>query len=74
MFDWVLNMPLFTPILAEKEVNGKINSLRTFYCNKLNKFSDSEKSGAGLDDTYESKWSHFFETNLISLVQTNLIV
>ena len=40
---------------SEKEVNGKINSLRTLYSNELKKFSDSQKSGAGLDDTYKPK-------------------
>ena len=32
-----------------------INGLLTFYSNKLKKFSDSRKSGAGLGDTYEPK-------------------
>ena len=49
----------------EKEVNGKINSHQTFYSNELKKFSDSKKSGAGLDDTCESKWAHFFEIWLV---------
>ena len=40
--------------LYKKEVNGKINSLRTVYSKELNKFSDSKKSGAALNDTYES--------------------
>ena len=27
-----------------------------------------------MDNTYESKWAHFIESSLISLLQTNLIV
>ena len=54
-------------------MNGKINSLWTLNSNKLKKLSDSQKSGAGLNDTYKPKWAHLFETNLISLLQTNLI-
>ena len=46
--------------------------IRAFYSNELKKFSDGKKSGAGLDDSYESKWGHFSKTNFIS--QTNLIV
>ena len=55
-------------------MSGKTNSLRTYYSNQLKKFSDNKKSRAGLDDTFELKWAHFFETNLISFLQTNLIV
>ena len=36
-----------------QEVNGKINSLRTFYSNELKTFLDGKKTGAALDDTYE---------------------
>ena len=46
-------------------MNGKINSHQTFYSNELKKSSDSKKSGAGLDDTCESKWAHFFEIWLV---------
>ena len=33
--------------LQKKKVNGKINSLWTFYSNKLKKFSDSKKVELG---------------------------
>ena len=52
-----------------KQVNGNINSLRTFYSKELKKNSDSKKSGAALDDTYSCigwvEWAHFFEIDLI---------
>ena len=32
-----------------------INGPLAFYSNEFKKFSDSRKSGAGLDDTYEPK-------------------
>ena len=44
-------------------MNGRL----IFYSHKLKKFSDTKKSGAGLEDTYELKWTHFFESNWISL-------
>ena len=54
MFDWVLNTPLFTTIFSfRKKSELKISSLRTFYSKELRKFSNSKKSGAALDDTYE---------------------
>ena len=57
-----------------KEVNGKINSFRAFYSSELKKSSASKEIGAVLNDTYESKWAHSFETNLISLLEDNLIM
>ena len=48
-----------------QEVNGKINSLQTFYSNELQKFSDGKKTGAAWDDNLQVKWAYFFEINLI---------
>ena len=50
----------------------KISTAWTSDLKELQKFSDNKKSGAALDDTNEL--AHFFEINLISLLQTNLIV
>ena len=54
-------------------MNGKRNSLWTFYSNKHKIFSDIKKMEVGMDGTYESKGAYFFETDLICLLQTNLI-
>ena len=61
---------------SEKEVNGKINSLRTFYTLTNSKnFSDSQKKvELGCMTPTSRNGSISFETNLISLLQTNLIV
>ena len=75
MFEWVLNTPLFRTIFSfRKRSERKDNSLPTYYSNKLKKSSEN-KNSPGLDDSRASRnnsvaVTHFFETNLISLLQT----
>ena len=57
MFDWALNTPLFTTSFSyRKRSEQKINNLRTFYSKELKNFQTA-KSGAPLDNTYESNGS-----------------
>lgn len=36
-----------------------MKNLRTYYSKELGKVKDSQKSGAGTDDLYKSKWPFF---------------
>ena len=45
--------------LRKADVKGKINTLRSYYSKELKKQSQSQKSGAGRDDIYQSKWPYF---------------
>lgn len=42
-----------------EEINTKIKHIRSYYAKELAKVRKSTKSGAGTDDVYKSKWSHF---------------
>ena len=45
-------------LFIDNDVRTKINNLRTYYSKELAKMTESTKSGAWTDDTYESKWPH----------------
>ncbi|XP_057311137.1 uncharacterized protein LOC130648984 [Hydractinia symbiolongicarpus] len=45
--------------IEEKIVRSKINTLRSYFSAELKKVNNSNKSGAGRDDVYESKWPYF---------------
>ena len=45
-------------LFIDNDVRTKISNLRTYYSKELAKMTESTKSGAGIDDTYESKWPH----------------
>ncbi|XP_067684801.1 uncharacterized protein [Haliotis asinina] len=45
--------------MTVKQVAAKIASLRTYYGWELKKITQSEKSGAGVDDVYHSLWEFF---------------
>ncbi|XP_046555936.1 uncharacterized protein LOC124265187 [Haliotis rubra] len=45
--------------MTVEQVAAKIASLRTYYGRELRKITQSEKSGAGVDDLYHSSWEFF---------------
>ena len=68
MFDWVLNMPLCTAIFSLKKMSEwKDKQSSDIQLNELKKSSDRKKVELG-------RITYFFETNLISWVETNFIV
>ena len=43
----------------EENIKAKINTLRNYYSKELKQQSQSQKSGVGRDDIYQSKWPYF---------------
>ena len=76
MFNWVTNMPLFTGIFSfRKRSEWKDKQSSEILLEQTKTFSDSKKERLGwMTPMSRNGWAHFFETNLISLLQTNLIV
>ena len=70
MFDWVHD---YIFLQKKKLMERQTKPTHTTLTNSKTT-SDRQKSGAELDDNYESKWAHFYKANLISLLQTNLIL
>ena len=45
--------------IVEPVIKYKYNSLRTYFVKELKKVGDTNKSGAGSDDVYQSRWEWF---------------
>ena len=64
----------FNFCFVEAVIKYKYNSLRTYFVKELKKAAETNKSGAGADDLYQSRWEWFelllFLKDTVSIMPT----